>query len=241
MESSFAAAPKTARENTQDLTVIVTDTVDLAPVEAAAMRRIVSLSMRHSGVRVKWEWRDLTTAYVEVAAERAYREAPELEILIATRKPTIYCKNQLVLGVTTIGTRRASLYLAEIQFLDRSVEIGLGNLMGLVAVHEIGHMLIGRAHTICGAMAPKLGKAEVKHLMTYLVPFSDAQSKLIQQEIRRLGVQLAQHRAAAAKPDMLAEGVPEDLGSQNLRAVEPGVARPAAIEHRVAMSLTGKH
>ncbi|MBN9660345.1 MAG: hypothetical protein J0H49_19305 [Acidobacteria bacterium] len=241
MQSSFAAAPKTGRGNLEDLTLIVTDTVNLAPVEAAAMRRIVSLWMRYSGVRVKWEWRDPTIAYVVVTTERAFRQAPELEILIAARKPAVYCRNQLVLGVTTIGTRRASLYLAEIQFLDRSVEIGVGNLMGLVAVHEIGHMLIGQSHTLCGAMAPKWGKAEVEHLMKLRVPFSDAQSKLIREEIRRMGLQLAQHRPATAKPEMLAEGVVESAGGENQKSVETSVTPPGAIEPRVAMPLTGKH
>jgi hypothetical protein len=241
MQSSFAAAPKTPGENIEDLTLIVTDTVDLAPTEAAAMRRIVSLSMRYSGVRVKWEWRDPTIAYVEVTAQRAFRQAPELEILIAARKPLVYPKNHLVLGLTTIGTSRASLYLAEIQFLDRSVEIGLGNLMGLVAVHEIGHMLMGRAHSPCGAMLSKWGKWDVMSMLLHRMPFSNAQSKAIREELqrRKFLLEKAYQDAMAVETPAVADS--ERTDSRDKQTVGSAASLPGTTESQAPVSVAKQH
>lgn len=191
------AIATTPRESGETLMIVVVDNAGLSPSEATVMRRMMRTLLRYSGIRLEWEWQSKSgPRLIDPAMQSA--GVPRIEIEIQRYKPARYTKDPLVLGMTTLGTNRATLHLAEIERLNGVVPVGLGTLMGLAAIHEIGHTLLGREHNRLGAMTPKWGKRDVDLMLHNRMPFTSAQSQALREELRRRRVQLEQVREAGA-------------------------------------------
>lgn len=234
------AIATTPRESGETLMIVVVDNAGLSQSEAAVMRRMMRTLLRYSGIRLEYDWRSksgrrLTGPAMQTAG------VPRIEIEIQEHKPARYKKDPLVLGMTTLGSNRATLHLAEIERLNGVAPVGLGTLMGLAAIHEIGHTLLGREHYHWGAMTPRWGKREVDLMLHHRMPFSAAQSKALREEIRRRRVQLEQVLEVGVPGTPVVAADADGAGLRATQTVEPVTPLPGTTESQTPVSVAKQH
>lgn len=235
------AIATTPRESTETLMIVVVDNAGLSQSEAAVMRRTMRTLLRYSGIRLECDWRSKSERRMIDPVRESAGVLPQIEIEIQANKPTQYKKDRLVLAMTTLGSNRATLHMAEIDRLNGTVSVGLGHLMGLAAIHEVGHILLGRTHSRWGAMTPRWGMREVDLMLDHPMPFSSAQSMALREEIRRRRVQLESTREVGVPGAPVVAADADGVGLQATPTVGPVTALPGSTESQVPVSAAKQH
>lgn len=172
------------------ITVVVNDS---AKVEAAILVKAEKEATRlfdSAGISIRW---------LHCAKTDACRRALLPDEFVLHIVPTGKTRDNLVYGEAFLGEDGRGKY-SDV-FFDRirttPGNIDVGRLLGLVAAHELGHLLLGsRAHSRVGIMMPIWEKDCVRWLGMGMLRFTPEQARLMQQ---RIGPQEPVHFEAASR------------------------------------------
>ncbi|WP_394766698.1 hypothetical protein [uncultured Paludibaculum sp.] len=183
----------------ETLIVIVTDYAGTPRCAVQQMRSTMDHLLSSTGIRMEWVWRSPKEAGVRRPTDQAMAGIPQVLINIVADKPSYFAKNHSPLGLMVMGSNHTAIHVTEIQKLAEQLRLELGQLMAHVAVHEIGHWLLGRDHATFGIMLKDWGGQDFRMMLRHRVPFSAAQARRIHEEL--------QNRRARLKESMETSGL----------------------------------
>lgn len=182
-----ANSPKQPRPDQSDIRIAVYDQSHLPPavIEAAGVeaKRI----FRTSGIPISW---------INCSAHLEIQEACEIDpndgqFLILRILDKGHASTNLVLGQAFLGSdgfgRYADVYLDRLKRLHDADRFNLSELLGAVAAHELGHLLLGSgAHSVSGIMTPIWDGNQLRHVEAGALVFLPQQSNRIRKRIEIL-------------------------------------------------------
>ena len=175
------------------MTVLVHDYAALPDDAVRDLQTLAGVLLSRSGIRAEWVWCNAERRDARSTLCDADLEPGRVLFRIQKRYPGNIKRTGDPLGTAEIEGSYASLYASEIrQFAERS-GLSHGCLMAYAAVHEIGHLLMGKDHSRTGIMRAEWGKAEYREMAQRGLAFSDAEAKAM----RRAVPSTASYRAEA--------------------------------------------
>ena len=183
----YVAVAADAQENlsTSDptLTVVV---YDYAGLSDSSMKEVESLSavlLSRAGIRTQWVHCLGHQPGPRPALCDGDLETGSVMIRILLSHPGQPNKLGDPLGWASVGNSYASLDASEIRKYADHNGLPTGNLMGYVATHEIGHLLLGEKHALSGIMRAVWGKTEYRDMAQRWLGFSDSERQALRQAL----------------------------------------------------------
>lgn len=159
------------------VTVVVNDGVKIKPATLLKAEQEASRLFHSAGISIRW----LHCAKSDVCRRQLLPNEYVLHIV-----PTGKTHDQFVYGEAFLGEDGRGQY-SDV-FFDRidavSGNIDVGQLLGVVAAHELGHLLLGsQAHSRMGIMQPVWEQDCVRKLGMGMLMFTPEQARLMRQRI----------------------------------------------------------
>ena len=180
---AYAAAPQPLEDRTPALTVLALDYAGLRRDAARELQSLTTELMSRAGIRVEWVWcnagrRDARSVLCGT------RLTPDIVVIrILTRNPGDYRRLTEPLGYAVIEEGYVSLYASEIRQVAVHWDLSFGCLLGYAAVHEIGHLLLGREHSRSGVMRAVWGRSECGKMSQSRLTFSKPEGAKLRQAV----------------------------------------------------------
>ncbi len=156
--ATLAAGERRRNRAGEPVIVIVNDNAGTPRCVLREMRTTMDHLLSSSGISMEWVYRDAKKACVQPNPAPANAGIPQVLLSIVPDKPAYFPKNHPSLGLTVMGTNHTALHLAEIRKLAERLRLELGQLMALVAVHEVAVLRLERGSAWQGAAT---GTAEI--------------------------------------------------------------------------------
>ena len=159
------------------ITVVVNDTAKIRPAVLLTAENEAARLFHSAGISVRW----LHCAKTDACRRQLLPNEYVLHIV-----PNGKTQGDFVYGVAFLGEDGHGKY-SDI-FFDRirmaPANIDTGKLLGVVAAHELGHLLLGsRAHSLVGIMQPVWEQECVRKLGMGMLLFTPEQARLMRQRI----------------------------------------------------------
>lgn len=194
LPAALSANPKRANVDSGVLMIAITDNAETPGPTLRAMQLRIGTLLNSCGIRAEWAWGNPGKRPTQPSGADRRRAIPQVSLAIAADKPATVGKDHLSLGLILTGTNQISLHVAEIRRFADYLGIGLEQLMGYVAVHEIGHWLLGPEHSPTGVMLKDWCHSEFLVLLRQRIPFLPSEVMRI-----RLELQLRQDSLGASQ------------------------------------------
>ena len=192
---AYAAAPQPLEDRTPALTVLALDYAGLRRDAARELQSLTTELMSRAGIRVEWVWCNAGRRDARSVLCGA-RLTPDIVVIrILTRNPGDYRRLTEPLGYAVIEEGYVSLYASEIRQVAVHWDLSFGCLLGYAAVHEIGHLLLGREHSRSGVMRAVWGRSECGKMSQSRLTFSKSEGEAMRQAVPAA----ATYRAAATQ------------------------------------------
>jgi hypothetical protein len=197
-QTIFAAVSEAL--GTPVITVLVNDSANVSPAILNQAELEAARIFRSAGIDISW----VNCPGGSATAEDTCREVPGANQFVLHIVPSGTTSTDLVFGVAFLAEDGSGTYCNV--FFDRvdearhSVGTNESQLLGTVAAHELGHLLLGsHAHSAWGIMAPVWKAEGLRQIGMGTLLFLPEQSALMRARIGRAGVTLAGF-AARMKP-----------------------------------------
>lgn len=142
---------------------------------------------RTSGIPISW---------IDCSAHLEIQDACDIDpddrqFLILRILPQGHASTDLVFGQAFLGGdgfgRYADVYLDRLERLHDVYGFNLSKVLGAVAAHELGHLLLGSgAHSVSGIMTPVWERSQLGHVEAGALVFLPQQSRQIRKRIEVL-------------------------------------------------------
>jgi hypothetical protein len=180
---TYATNPQLSAGGEQNLTILVHDYAGLSDSAVHELETSAGVLLSRSGIRAEWVWCNAGRRDARSTLCDADLETGRIVFRILNRYPGNFKRTGDVLGAAEIEGSYASLYAAEIrQNADRG-GLSYGCLLAYAAVHEIGHLLLGKEHSRTGVMRAEWGKAEYREMAQRGLGFSEPERQALRQAL----------------------------------------------------------
>ena len=169
-----------------EVTIAVYDQSRLPPSVLETAGAEVKRIFRTSGIPVSW---------IDCSAHLEFQDAcdidPDGQFLILRILPQGHASTDLVFGQAFLGPdgfgRYADVYFNQLERLHDVYGFNLSRLLGAIAAHELGHLLLGSgAHSVSGIMTPIWEGNQLAHVQAGALVFLPQQSHQIRKRIEVL-------------------------------------------------------
>jgi hypothetical protein len=184
---AFPAKAEEGRPPELVVTVAVHNKAGISASTLAQAERMAGTIFRQAGVEVLWANCDLPAEEAEIASSCHVTEFPRhLQLSIARRSKDL---TESILGVSFLAEDGSGCY-SDV-FLEPAEElheklhgINLGTLLGHVAAHEIGHLLLGtNAHSDDGIMRPHWNERDLANASKGELHFTRTQGQTMKARV----------------------------------------------------------
>ena len=151
--------PVVAQDRPVYMTIVVQDLAGLSPTVIKEAETVVTRLYSQIGVQITW--RDLVgfeePTAIDQAADVVHGESIIHVGLLSAGMEHLVRPDRGTLGRTASGTRLVRVFTNRVEYVARGAQAEVGDVLGHVMAHEIGHVLLGpNAHSAAGLMAPSL-------------------------------------------------------------------------------------
>ena len=159
------------------VTVVVNDSVKVKPAVLHTAEQEATRLFRSAGISILW----LHCAKTDACRRPLLPNEYVLHIV-----PTGNTKSDFVYGVAFLGEdgrgRYSDVFFDRIRMTPGNIDVG--RLLGVVAAHELGHLLLGStAHSTVGIMEPVWEEDCVRRVGMGALHFTPEQARLMRQRI----------------------------------------------------------
>jgi hypothetical protein len=152
---------RTIDQNRREITIFVYNTVQVSLRDLALAQQQAATIFRQAGIATAWV--NCTAASRKGACQPA---GPGQFILhIVARGKT---SSDAVFGLAFLGAngtgKYSDIFYDRIEKMHRDSGASPGRLLGTVAAHEIGHLLLGSSHSAMGIMSARWGGEELRRV-----------------------------------------------------------------------------
>jgi hypothetical protein len=204
---AYAAAPQPLENRTPVLTVLALDYAGLRGDAARELQSLTTELMSRAGIRVEWVWCNAGRPDARSVLCAARLTPGIVVIRILTRHPADYRRLTEPLGYAVIEEGYVSLYASEIRQVAVHWDLSFGCLLGYAAVHEIGHLLLGREHTRSGVMRAVWGRSECSRMSQSRLTFSQSEGEAMRRSVPANTTYRAAAAPATPAPESFLQGV----------------------------------
>jgi hypothetical protein len=199
LTSSTLAA--TAHTDSSEITILVYDDARVPQYELAEAERQAAMILRGAGIKTMWT--NCSRPHGD-AAEVCHRTLGPDEFVVRIVHQGQTSKDS-VFGVAFLapdGTGKYSdVFLDRIDSMHRECGASVSRLLGTVAAHEIGHLLLGsHAHTPLGIMSAHWNKDELRRMDMGTLQFTSDQASLMRERIQNWRRQADGMQLVSANP-----------------------------------------
>lgn len=173
-----------------EITVLVNDSAQVSPLVLEQAEVEAGRILHAAGIESAWVNCGRTTLLEDVC-----HRVPGSNEFVLHIVPTGKTSNDLVFGLTFLaqdGTGRYSdVFFNHLEDAHRKLGTNLSRLLGTVAAHELGHLLLGsHAHSHMGIMRPRWEKETLRQIGMGNLLFTREQACLMKARIERNDVRL---------------------------------------------------
>jgi hypothetical protein len=202
-----AAAPKPPGGRTPALTVLALDYAGLRGDAARELQSLTTELMSRTGIRVEWVWCNAGRRDTRSVLCGA-RLTPDIVVIrILARYPGGYRRLTEPLGYAVIEEGYVSLYASEIRQVAVHWDLSFGCLLGYAAVHEIGHLLLGREHSRSGVMRAVWRRSECSRMSQSRLTFSESEGEAMRRSVPANTTYRGAVTPATPGPESFSQGV----------------------------------
>jgi hypothetical protein len=192
---AYAATPQPLENDNRTLTVLAHDYAGLQDGSVYELQSLSAILLSRVGIRVDWVWcnagrRDERSALCGAQPTRGH-----IVIRILTGYPGHRLRPVPPLASAAVEDGHASLYALEIRQFASDNGLSLGCLLGYAAVHEIGHVLMGKGHSRSGIMRAVWDRSDFAGMAQSGLTFSKPEGE----KLRRAVPATATYRAAVTQ------------------------------------------
>ena len=160
------------------ITVLVNDSAGVPPDVLKQAEQEAGRIFRPAGVEVSW----MNCGEEPVKEDGACREVPGANRFVLHIVPNGKTSTDLVFGVAFLGEdgtgKYCNVFFDRIRDSHRNVATSTGQLLGTVAAHELGHLLLGsHSHSVSGVMCARWQGRELLDISEGTISFLPAQSR----------------------------------------------------------------
>jgi len=182
--TSIAAAGSADRES-RKITVLVNDSAHVAPLVLSQAESEAGRIFRAAGVEIEWVGCPSGSAI----AEDECRGIPGANQFVLHIVPTGKTSSDLVFGLAFLGEggsgKYCDVFYNRIAEAHHESDVSLSQLLGMVAAHELGHLLLGsHAHSYVGIMTPVWRRELLRRLDMGNLLFTSEQASAMKSRIR---------------------------------------------------------
>ena len=183
---SSAVCSKTIREEELQVTVSVHNDAGIPSTTLRAAEAEASRLFRQSGIEAKWLNCPLPADGPEDPAQCRTAEFPaHLQLRIARRPRNL---SEITFGISYLSADGsgcyANLFYQRVEQMHERSRVNLASLLGDVAAHEIGHLLLGtNSHAANGIMRARWESEELGSISMGTLFFSDAESRQMRSKL----------------------------------------------------------
>jgi hypothetical protein len=183
--AALSAICVSAAPESQDrtLTVLVYDYAGLSDSSMNEVESLSALLLSRAGIRTQWVHCFEHQSGPRPTLCSGNLEAGSVLIRILKTHQGIQNKHGDPLGWAEVESSYASLDASEIRKYAENNALPAGNLMAYAAVHEIGHLLLGKKHTPLGIMRALWGKTEYREMLQLWLGFSAGERLALRQAL----------------------------------------------------------
>jgi hypothetical protein len=174
------------------ITVLVNDTAQISPSVLHKAELEAARIFRSAGIEITW----VNCAGGIATVYEVCHQVPGANQFVLHIVPRGRTSTDLVFGLAFLGQDGSGKYCDA--FFDRIEEAthdlgtSVSQLLGTVAAHELGHLLLGsHAHSRWGIMEPAWKEESLREIGMGTLLFSREQSRLMKTRIGREGLTLA--------------------------------------------------
>jgi len=171
--------------NTPTITILVYHQEGLSPQTLAAGEQQAAVILRKAGIETRWA--DCSAGIKKT--DDACRQLDVPAQFVVRIVPEPFGPTDTVFGVAFLGLdgtgKYSDVFWDRCEGMHRNSGVNAATLLGTVAVHEIGHLLLGsNAHSAIGIMAPHWEQEELRHAGMGSLLFTGEQSVRMRTRIR---------------------------------------------------------
>ena len=151
--------PIAAQDRPLYMTIVVQDLAGLSPTVIKEAETVVTRIYSQIGVDITW--RNIVGFEEPTAIDQAADVVDAESIihvgLLSAEMERRARPDRATLGMAIPGARLVRVFVDRVEFLARGAQEDVGDVLGHVIAHEIGHVLLGpNAHSTAGLMAASL-------------------------------------------------------------------------------------
>lgn len=178
------------------ITVLVSDTARISPSVLKRAELETARIFRAAEIEIAW----VNCSEEGANMDDLCRHAPGANEFVLHIVPTGKTSTDLVFGLAFLGQdgsgRYCNVFFDRIEEASRGLGTNVSQLLGTVAAHELGHLVLGsHAHSRWGIMEPAWEEESLRQIGMGTFLFSREQSTLMKTRIGRDGLALAGFRA----------------------------------------------
>jgi hypothetical protein len=179
-----------------EITVLVHDTARISPSVLNRAELETARIFRAAGIEIVW----VNCSGESTNVDDECRHAPGANQFLLHIVPTGKTSTDSVFGLAFLGEDGSGSYcdvfFDRIEEATRALDTNVSQLLGTVAAHELGHLLLGsHGHSRWGIMEPTWKEESLRQIGMGTLLFSREQSALMKTRIGRDGLTLASFRA----------------------------------------------
>lgn len=175
-----------ASGNRLQITVLVNDSAGVAPSVLSAAEVEAARVFTAAGIEISWVDRLRGSS----PNGDARRHVPGSDEFVLHIVPTGKTSTDSVFGEAFLAEdgsgKYTDVFFDRVEDAHRKFGVNVARLLGTVAAHELGHLLLGlRAHSRTGIMTPIWEEESVRKMEMGRLVFTEDQSKLMRRRIVR--------------------------------------------------------
>lgn len=181
---SMSAAADTANE-TPGIEVLVYESSLTSPSVLQQAEVEAHRIFRRAGIEIVWVNCSIASRLaVEACHSVAGPDKFVLRLVSAIGSP-----DDIVFGVAFVGQdgngKYSDIFLDRVENAHRQLGVSLSRMLGTVAAHELGHLLLGsHAHSVLGIMAPQWDQGRLRQMDMGNLLFTSEQASRMKARIR---------------------------------------------------------
>jgi hypothetical protein len=177
------AHAQTDGNNTAAITIFVYNDAQVRPSQLTEAEHQASLVFREAGIVVEW------VSCLGAESGEACHHPPDPNQFVVRIRPEGRTTSDTVFGVAFLaedGTGKYSdVFFDRIEDIHRESGASATALLGAVAAHELGHLLLGsHAHSLRGIMSPRWRKEDLRRIGMGSLRFTPEQSSRMKTRIQ---------------------------------------------------------
>ena len=174
------------------ITVLVNDTAQISPSVLHKAELETARIFRAAGIEIAW----VNCSGESAIVDDVCRQVPGANQFVLHIVPTGKTSTDLVFGLAFLGQdgsgKYCDVFFDRIEEANPDLGTSVSQLLGTVAAHELGHLLLGsHAHSRWGIMEPAWKEESLREIGMGTLLFSREQSTVMKMRIGRDGLTLA--------------------------------------------------